>query len=444
MLGQVILGKYQIVRLLGEGGMGRVFLARRQDTGQEVVVKLLHGHLTNDPKFRELFVREMQYMARFRHPHVVQLYDAAVEGPQGPCIIMEYVAGSTLDDLIERQGRFDPVRVGRWLGQICSALKYAHAIPLIHRDLKPANLMAANPGTAGEQIKIMDFGLSQFTAVPHLDLGELRGGIKRVAGTPEYLSPEQARGDEIDTRSDLYCVGLILFEALTGRRPFSGNTARDLMYEHSYNTPPAFAKVGVTDIPPALEAVVQRCLYKYAAERPRDANELAQLYERALGVKITLDDQVQAPPQAARAPAASNRSLRIPGAIIYTLEAWMPEKIAVLKLQGFLETAGGEVVGSEPGLVRVRLLHPSAFGMKSKSGFFAKLVLGKKAPPPPPKFIHLDLYMEKNDPTQQNRLTLTLVLRADNSDLPNDHEGREACEKICGEICAYLMAKRVQ
>lgn len=443
MLGQVILGRYQIVRLLGEGGMGRIFLARRQDTGQDVVVKLIHGHLASDPKFRELFLREMQFMAHFQHPHVVQLYEAAVDGPQGPCIVMEYVPGSTLDELLERHGRFPPLRVGKWLGQICSALQYAHAIPLIHRDLKPTNLMVSNPDTDDEQIKIMDFGLSQLTAVPHLDLGELRGGTKRVSGTPEYLSPEQARGDEIDPRSDLYAVGLILFEALTGRRPFAGQTTRELMYQHAYATPPTFAKLGITDVPPAIEAVVQRCLYKYAAERPRDASELSQRYERALGAKITVDSQPGSPPQAAPVPSTGPPA-QIPGAIVYILEAWMPEKIAVLKLQGFLETVGGEVVKSEPGVVRVRLMQSVSFLAKAKSGFFAKLVLGKNAPPPPPRHIHLDIYMEKRETAQPNHLTLTLVLRADNADLANDLDANATCERICGEICGYLMAKRIQ
>jgi eukaryotic-like serine/threonine-protein kinase len=441
MLGQVVLGRYQIVRLLGEGGMGRVFLARAQDSGQEVVVKVLHGHHASDSKFRELFLREMEYMAHFRHPNVVQFYDAAVEGPQGPCIVMEYVAGSALDVLLKSHGRFDPLRVGKWLGQICSALQYAHAIPIIHRDLKPANLMVVDPAGPNGQIKIMDFGLSQLTAVPHFELSELRGGAKRIAGTPEYLSPEQARGDQIDRRSDLYAVGLILFEALTGRRPFSGQTTRDLMLQHSHAIPPTFAKVGVTDVPPAIEAVVQRCLYKYAAERPHDAGELAQLYERALGEKITVDFQPGAPPQAAP-PAAARRPPQMPGAIVYTLQAWMPEKIAVLKLQGFLQTAGGEVVRSEPGLVRVRFAQASSLLAKAKSGFFAKLVLGKRASPPPPKYLHMDMYMEKRDPAQPNQLTLTLVLHMDNGNLQNDLDGLATCEKICSEICGYLMAKR--
>src|SRR5271166_5083388 len=141
MVGRIFLGRYEAVRLLGEGGMGRVYLARQIDLGRQVVVKVMHDHIAADPKFRERFQREMLLMARFQHPYVVALYDASLNDPQGPCIVMEYIRGVTLDELMHRNGRLTPGRAGRLLAQLCEALNAAHSEGIIHRDLKPANLM---------------------------------------------------------------------------------------------------------------------------------------------------------------------------------------------------------------------------------------------------------------------------------------------------------------
>src|SRR5271166_4198828 len=156
MLGRVFLGRYETIRLLGEGGMGRVYLARQIDLGRQVVVKVMHDHIAADPKFRERFQRETLLMARFQHPYVVTLYDASLNDPQGPCIIMEYIRGVTLDTLLHRNGR------------IGEALQAAHGQGIIHRDLKPANLMVVDPDTPYEKIKVMDFGLAKLLDAPSL------------------------------------------------------------------------------------------------------------------------------------------------------------------------------------------------------------------------------------------------------------------------------------
>src|SRR5215471_5218263 len=141
MLGRVFLGRYQTIRLLGEGGMGRVYLARQLDLGRQVVVKVMHDHIAADPKFRERFQRETLLMARFQHPYAVTLYDASLNDPQGPCIVMEYIRGVTLEALLRASTRLEPVRVSRLLGMLCEVLQSAHAAGIVHRDLKPANLM---------------------------------------------------------------------------------------------------------------------------------------------------------------------------------------------------------------------------------------------------------------------------------------------------------------
>src|SRR5262249_41221492 len=161
MVGRMFLGRYEAIRLLGEGGMGRVYLAKQTDLGRQVVVKVMHDHIAADPKFRERFQRETLLMARFQHPHVVTLFDASLRGPQVPCLVMDYIRGLTLDTLLHRNSRRSPARAGRLLGQLCEALQAAHVEGIVHRDLKPGNLMVLDPDTPYEKVKVMDFGLAK-------------------------------------------------------------------------------------------------------------------------------------------------------------------------------------------------------------------------------------------------------------------------------------------
>src|SRR5438132_1734340 len=160
MVGRIFLGRYETMRILGEGGMGRVYLARQLDLGRQVVVKIMHEQVAADPHFRDRFQRETLLMARFQHPYAVILYDASLNDPEGPCIIMEYIRGVTLDGLLEQNGRLSAPRVGRLLGQLGEVLQAAHAQGIVHRDLKPANLMVVDPDSPYEKIKVMDFGLA--------------------------------------------------------------------------------------------------------------------------------------------------------------------------------------------------------------------------------------------------------------------------------------------
>src|SRR5437879_5699360 len=203
MIGRIFMGRYEATRLLGEGGMGRVYLARQLDLGRQVVVKVMHDHVASDPHFQERFQRETLLMARFQHPYAVTLYDASLNDPEGPCIVMEYIRGVTLDALLESNGRLSAPRLGRLLGQLCEVLQAAHAEGIIHRDLKPANLMIVDPDTPYEILKVMDFGLAKpITHDPSSPFPLTNGDI--TVGTPGYMCPEQARGEEMDHRGDLY------------------------------------------------------------------------------------------------------------------------------------------------------------------------------------------------------------------------------------------------
>src|SRR5262245_5914865 len=192
MLGRVLMGRYELKRQLGEGGMGRVYLARVFNEERYVVVKIMHEHLVADAKSRDRFLRETELMGHFRHPNMVNLLEALIEDSCGPFIVMEYIPGIGLDALLSKSKRFTPARVGRFLEQLCDVLHAAHNRGIIHRDLKPSNLMVMEPDSPQEHIKVMDFGLAKIfqpDGAPHRAVSDT--GTDFAVGTPGYISPEQ-------------------------------------------------------------------------------------------------------------------------------------------------------------------------------------------------------------------------------------------------------------
>jgi serine/threonine-protein kinase len=447
--GRVFLGRYEVIRLLGEGGMGRAFLARDRTAGREVVVKVLHDDMAGKPSLREAFEQEMLFLARFRHPHVVALLDASVNDPQGPCLVMEYIAGVTLDQLRQCHRRLAPLRVGRMLAQLCLALHAAQALRIIHRDLKPANIMVAEPDGPAEKVKVMDFGLAKLASALYIPKERLANpqGYFSACGTPDYICPEQVRGDEVDHRSDLYSVGVILFELLTGRLPFLRPTIDKTLLAHSETRPPRFAEMGAAGlVPPAVEEVVQACLAKFPVERPQSARELVERYERALGERLVRPEEWRLPsaPPSAAPLSGVHLALRKPAegyAVMRQLEAWMPERIAVVKLQGFVHDVGGEVVESVPGMIRVRLAADrSTTVTPPPSGLLARFGLGKKVEEPPGNRIEMELHMEKKDGGAQSRLQITVLLRPEGGRRQaTDPAWRARCDELHRELRAYLI-----
>jgi serine/threonine-protein kinase len=440
MVGRVFLGRYEAVRLLGEGGMGKVYLARQLDLQRQVVVKVMHEHLASDPKFSERFQREMLLMARFQHPYAVALYDASVNDPQGPCIVMEYIRGVTLDTLLQRNNRLTPQRAGRLIGQLCEVLQAAHGEGIIHRDLKPANLMIVDPDTPYEIMKVMDFGLAKLLD-PDVFKKVSMTGTDFAIGTPGYMCPEQARGDEMDHRGDLYSVGVILYEMLCGRLPFSGRETMDVMLAHATEPPPPFANMGAGDwVPPAIEAVVMQCLAKWPGERPASARELAERYETALAHEEAVHDAAlplghPRGPDLPTTPIPIRRAVAVaePEAVVLQLDAWMPERIATYKLRGFVQDAGGEVLESVPGRIRVRLgARGSVYAARGRSSW---LNLGRRA-----SLIELELQLERSDPARDSQLHITVLMRP--VDIRNpDEEWRDRCTQIFCDLRGYLMGQ---
>jgi serine/threonine-protein kinase len=429
MIGRVFLGRYEAVRLLGEGGMGKVFLARQLDLGRQVVVKVMHDHLASDEKFRERFARETLLMARFQHPFAVTLYDASLNDPSGPCIVMEYVRGINLEALLQKCVRLSPARVGRLMGQLCDVLHDAHREGMIHRDLKPSNLMVVDHDTPWEKIKVMDFGLAKLLIETATIKNVTESNFDFAVGTPSYICPEQVRGDEIDHRSDLYSVGVMMYEMLTGRLPFLGQSM-DLMLSHATERPPSFAELQLpVPITEAVERVVFKVLEKMPADRPGSAHELMELYENAL---FGEDAPAEQAPEEVEEIAVPQFPVD-PTTLTFQMEAWMPESIAVMKLRGYAHDMGGDVIESVPGLIRLRVEgYPSHKARKPSS--FAWLGLGKRSAP-----IAMELHLRQIDPTKSNRLFLQVVFRPAHINLLTDPVWRERCTDLFVELRSYLM-----
>ncbi len=443
---RMFLGRYETVRLLGEGGMGKVYLAKQVDLGRQVVVKVMHEHIAQDERFRERFQREMLLMARFQHPYVVALYDASLSDALGPCIIMEYIRGVPLDALLRRNGRITPARVSRLLGQLCEALHAAHAEGIVHRDLKPANLMVVDPETPYEKIKVMDFGLAKLVDHGHGQSMLQRAsqtGVDFAVGTPGYISPEQVRGDAVDFRCDVYSVGVMLYELLTGKLPFVRAETMDVLFAHATEVPPTFADTGAAGlVPTEVEDVVMRCLAKDPAVRPGSARDLGQQFHDALmlsqsgpippgGWRAAVEAAAAAPPEADTPPTpCPTPTAYDPNAVTYRMEAWMPDAIAGYKLRGFVHDHEGEVLESVPGRIRVRL------GTRS-SGEASPLswLVGFRRRAP---VVDMELRLERTNPNQQSQLQITVLMTATDRKNSVNAAWRERCAQIYCELRSYL------
>jgi serine/threonine protein kinase len=456
-VGLVVLGKYALTAYLGEGSNARVYLAySRSDPDTAVVVKLVKEHLLQNPRFRQFFDGEVKSMASFSHPYAVRLLDASVDEPAGPCLVLEYIPGVTLEAVLNRYRRLPLERIGRLLGPLCHALQAAHSAKIVHRDLKPANLMVTQVDTEAESVKVMDFGFAGFSAKPHIQLAELTGkGEIFACGTPAYVSPEMVRGDAVDGRADLYAVGVMLFEMLTGRLPFDVASQDEMVRAHIATPPPRFTKIGINDVPDAVEQVVQIALSKYANERHATARDLAEHFGRAAGMNVWADAAPFYDPNAPEEEivectlADEGRPANPIDRFILSdrLEAMLPEKLAAAKLRGFLDDVGAQAVASEPGLIRVRIHMPSGFkepaadpGKGTGSAILSWLSGSRVMYVPKGKEpIEVDLQMEKLD---ANRVAVLVTFRPLKWYIPdNVRQWKDRCEAVYTVLRRYLMAE---
>ncbi|MGL6074279.1 MAG: serine/threonine protein kinase [Fimbriiglobus sp.] len=457
-IGKVFLGKYETIRFLGEGSNAHVFLAREvSDHSKLVVVKRIKDHVQQTPRFRQFFEGEVRSMSKFHHPYAVRLHGASLDDPHGACLVLDFIPGVTLEAILTKHRTLDPIRMGQLLGPLLHALYAAGKTQLVHRDLKPANLMVMNYLTDLETVRVMDFGFAGFSSKPHIQLAELTGqGSVFACGTPAYVSPEMVRGDAVDARGDLYSVGVMMFEMLTGRLPFECQSMEDLMAAHISEPPPRFHRIGFGHIPPAVEGVVQIALSKFPSERHPNAKELAIQLGRALGfdlwtaseppqekiasfedddeiVLCTIADTEKAPPSPADKFVLSDM-----------FEALLPEKLAVVKLRGFIEDVGGMAVASEPGFIRVQLelppnwKEPTGEPTPSKSGLFSMFSANRmpsvsKGKEP----IEVDLKLHK---INADRVSVLVAFRPLKWYLPDDQAvWNSRCEQYYTTLRNYLM-----
>ncbi len=267
---RVLAGRYEVGEIIGRGGMAEVYVGRDTRLSRTVAIKVLRSDLSDDPTFHARFHREAQSAAALNHPAIVAVYDTGEETVRNsagkevrfPFIVMEYVEGHTVRELL-KDGAAVPIdEAAEIVVGILGALEYAHNEGIVHRDIKPGNVMLTPTG----QVKVMDFGIARALA----DQSATVTQANSVVGTAQYLSPEQARGETVDTRSDLYSTGCVLFELLTGRPPFVGESAVSVAYQHVREMPPTPSSIA-SDIPDSLDRVTMKALAKDKNERYSDA-----------------------------------------------------------------------------------------------------------------------------------------------------------------------------
>ncbi len=379
------LGQFQVTRELGRGGMAVVYEAYQPALQRCVAIKVLPPQLGLDPDFVTRFRHEAIAAARLKHPHIVTVYDVGSEGGVN-YIVMELVEGESLASVIRRSGAMSLERAGRILGQVAAALDYAHAQGFVHRDIKPGNIMLG----AGDHVTLMDFGIAK--ALSGTRLTQTGATI----GTPEYMSPEQVRGAGVDHRSDIYALGIVAYEMLTGNVPFSGTTA-SLLYKQVNEPPPMEALV--TRVPPHVTTAVSRALAKDPTQRFQKASEFAAALSGARPVAAPPPISRTAPMAAAPQPPAPTTAIG-PGkaawlgwgvAGLALLAACI--LVAILSVGPLMKLLGGSVTTAAPtsAAYATRTLIPTTRATLTPTSFVALSTVTATAPRPitPPKTLSL-------------------------------------------------------
>ena len=262
--GTLIGGTYKIVSSLGSGGMSHVYKCEDIALNRLVAVKLMHPHSTTNAQSLLRFQREGKAIALLKHPSIVEVL-ALQTTPEGePYLVMEIVQGVPLSSLIEAEGALPLSRANKIVSQICDALEHAHSHGVVHRDLKPSNIMIVNPGSADESVKLLDFGIAKILA-PSASIRATQTG--EVFGSPGYMSPEQVLGNPISEKSDQYSLGCVIFEMLTGKMPFTSDSAFAVMMSHVQDEAPSLAKTAIGEFPAHVERTVAKMMAKDPAQR---------------------------------------------------------------------------------------------------------------------------------------------------------------------------------
>ena len=307
LVGQLIDDRYYIEQRLGEGGMGEVYVAHQVRTGRKCALKLMHRTMTQDPDAVGRFRREASSACAISHPHVATIFDSGETSDRRPYFAMEFVDGRSLSQVIRDEGRLDLWRATDIARQIALGLAAAHDLGIVHRDLKPDNVMLGASRGGSDYVKLVDFGIAKPTAT---GAGNTITRTGFILGTPAYMSPEQLCADKLDGRSDLYSLGCVLFEMLTGTAPFAGSSLEKLMMHRLTEDPPR-ARTLNDQIPAALDEIVVRLLARSADDRYSDAHTaadaLAAAQDAMEGPRVTTSSRTRGGPLGMRTPTPKPR-----------------------------------------------------------------------------------------------------------------------------------------
>jgi serine/threonine protein kinase len=300
---RVIAGRFRVEREIGKGGMGTVYLALHLGLERPVAVKIIKPEFASDPDVTERFMREARTMARLRHPHAAMIFDAGNLPDGRHFIVMEFVEGETLSETLAREGRFSPERAVRIASDICDVLGEAHQLGIIHRDLKPSNIMLNERGVC-----VLDFGVAKVLAsTTDITSTHATTGSGFIVGTPRYMSPEQCLGQRVGARSDLYSLGVLVYEMLTGQPPFTDALPSAVLVRQATAAPPPILKLR-EDLPRPLALAVHTLLAKRPEDRPTTASAARSLLERTL-VRPTREVTEEQPFAGTMANLNSHRSV---------------------------------------------------------------------------------------------------------------------------------------
>jgi len=274
---RVIANRFRIECEIGRGGMGTVYLATHLGLERPVAIKVLKAEFAADPEVAERFMREARTMARLRHTRAAMIFDAGSLPDGRPFIVMEHVEGSTLADVLAREGRFSPERAVRIACEICDVLAEAHALGIVHRDLKPSNIMLNERG-----VSVLDFGIAKvLTASADVTKTHATTESGLIIGTPRYMSPEQCMGKPVGTASDLYSVGVLVYEMLSGQPPFTDQLQSAVLVRQATSAPPPLM-ARCPEVPRRLALATHTLLAKNPGDRPKSAREARAMLERSI------------------------------------------------------------------------------------------------------------------------------------------------------------------
>ncbi len=416
IVGKTLGGKYKVVRLLGEGGMGAVYEGEQPlgTAKRKVAIKTLHPHLSRDPTIKARFEREVGTVAELEHPNTIQVYDFGASADGILYIVMEFLQGKSLAVILEKEGPMSPDRVERIMRQIGGSLEEAHGRGIVHRDLKPDNVVLVERAGKKDFVKVLDFGIAKRShEVDSTERKLTQQGM--VLGTPPYMSPEQFAGRAIDGRSDIYSLGVMAYEMLTGRLPFQANTAWEWATQHMTQAPiPIESLAEGLRAPEAMRQAIHRALAKAPEERFQSVAEFVDAFTGATSAQVgrtaahaegaagrKQKTEVGAPLDVAAAfggalpqglvpghtPIGSNVSFPTPGGIPQP----PPREAARGPGRGVLLAVAGVILVASAGAI--------AFSLRGSSGGESKAVVFDPAAAPAPATSLLPSSVAAEEPT---------------------------------------------